>query len=77
MPAESLGERARFTVRREDGETTEFELNPLDLPQSGSIEMDGRTWLRRAGAPAHAAAAGLSRDLREAGFAVRRPPATS
>jgi 4-alpha-glucanotransferase len=47
VPAECLGERARVTVRREDGQTFEFELNPLDLPQSGSIEMEGRTWLRR------------------------------
>jgi len=47
VPADSLGERARFTIRREDGETSEFELKPLDLAQSGSIEMDGRTWLRR------------------------------
>jgi 4-alpha-glucanotransferase len=47
VPVDCLGERARFTVRREDGETAEFELNPLDLEQTGSIEMDGRTWLRR------------------------------
>ena len=52
VPAESLGERARITVRREDGQTAEFEFGLWDLPQAGSIEMDGRTWVRKqAGIP--------------------------
>ena len=63
-----------MTVRREDGESIEFELNPLDLPQSGSIEMEGRTWLRRLARASHTAAAGLSRDLGETGMDVRRHP---
>ena len=46
IPAESLGDRARLAVRREDGQAAEFELNLWELPQSGSIEMDGRTWVR-------------------------------
>ena len=47
IPAEALGETARATVVREDGETSEFRLNLWDLPQTGSIEMDGRTWVRK------------------------------
>jgi 4-alpha-glucanotransferase len=47
VPAECLGDRARFTVTREDGQTAEFQLNLWDLPQTASIEMDGRTWVRK------------------------------
>ena len=47
VPAECLGDTARITVTREDGETAEFHLNLWDLPQTGSIEMDGRTWVRK------------------------------
>ncbi|MBZ5726533.1 MAG: 4-alpha-glucanotransferase [Acidobacteriia bacterium] len=47
VPAESLGERARFQVTPEDGQPREFELNLGELPQTGSIEMDGRTWVRK------------------------------
>src|ERR1019366_6362658 len=46
VPAESLGERARFVVRREDGEASEFELSLWELPQVASVGMDGRTWVR-------------------------------
>ena len=46
VAAERLGARARFTVRREDGESGEFELNLWELPQVASVEMDGRTWVR-------------------------------
>src|ERR1035441_4623755 len=46
VPADSLGQRACFVVRREDGESSEFELNLRDLPQAASAEMDGRTWVR-------------------------------
>lgn len=47
VPVESLGLRAHITVRRETGETDEFDLNLWDLPQTASIEMDGRTWVRK------------------------------
>ena len=47
IPAESLGENARITVTREDGQTAEFPVNLWDLPQTASIEMDGRTWVRK------------------------------
>ncbi len=47
LPADTLGLRAHITVRRETGETEEFGLNLWDLPQTASIEMDGRTWVRK------------------------------
>jgi 4-alpha-glucanotransferase len=47
IPAECLGDTATVTVTWEDGQTTEFHLNLWDLPQIGSIEMDGRTWVRK------------------------------
>ncbi len=47
IPAECLGDNARFTVTCEDGQTAEFNLKLWDLPQTGSIEMDGRTWVRK------------------------------
>ena len=46
VAAESLGGRARIVVRREDGESSEFELDLGDLPRVASAEMDGRTWVR-------------------------------
>jgi len=46
VPAERLGARARFVVRREDGESSEFELSLWELPQVASVGMDGRTWVR-------------------------------
>jgi 4-alpha-glucanotransferase len=46
VPAELLGARARFVVRREDGESSEFELNLWELKQVASVAMDGRTWVR-------------------------------
>src|ERR1035437_1325440 len=46
VPAEQLGARARFVVRREDGESSEFELSLWELPQVASVGMDGRTWVR-------------------------------
>lgn len=51
-PAECTGERARLTVRSEDGETSFSEIALRDLPQTGSVEMDGHTWIcRRAPLP--------------------------
>ena len=47
VPADTLGDRAHFTVRQEEGQTSEFDLNLWDLPNTGSIEMDGRTWVRK------------------------------
>lgn len=46
IAADCLGHRAHFTVRREDGGTSELDLNLWDLPQAGSIEMEGGTWVR-------------------------------
>ena len=47
VPAESLGQRAQFAVRREDGSTAVFERNLGELPPTAHIEMDGRTWVRK------------------------------
>jgi 4-alpha-glucanotransferase len=47
VPAERLGEGAHIQVRAEAGETHDFDLNLWELPQTGSLEMDGRTWVRR------------------------------
>ncbi|HWB86405.1 MAG TPA: 4-alpha-glucanotransferase [Bryobacteraceae bacterium] len=47
IPAESLGEAARVTVRRENGAGHTWDLSLWDLPQTGSIEMEGRTWVRK------------------------------
>ena len=46
VPAESLGEPARATLHLEDGRVHEFEIQLKDRPLAGSIEMDGRTWVR-------------------------------
>ena len=47
VPSDLLGQAARFTVTCEDGATHEFEAPLWELPQSGSVEMDGRTWVRK------------------------------
>ncbi|MGO9255574.1 MAG: 4-alpha-glucanotransferase [Bryobacteraceae bacterium] len=47
LPADSLGQRARITVRPENGPASEYELNPWELPQTACIEMDGQTWVRK------------------------------
>jgi 4-alpha-glucanotransferase len=36
----------RFEIRREDGETSVAEVALGDLPRSGAVAMDGRTWIR-------------------------------
>ena len=77
VPAEQLRTRARFVVRREDGERIEFELNLWELPEAESVEMDGRTWVQRDGDAAGAPAAGLPRGLGERGRPGRRRRATS
>ncbi|MEI9975404.1 MAG: 4-alpha-glucanotransferase [Ignavibacteriota bacterium] len=47
LPAESLGERVRLVVRREDGQSEEFQLNLWELPQTEHIEMDGGTRVKK------------------------------
>jgi 4-alpha-glucanotransferase len=47
VPSELLGQIAQFTITREDGATSTIEANVCDLPQIGSIEIDGRTWIRK------------------------------
>jgi 4-alpha-glucanotransferase len=47
VPVESLGERARIVVHREDGHSSEFHLNLWELPQTAHIQMDGRTRVRK------------------------------
>src|SRR5258708_1020083 len=44
VTSENLGQSASFKVTREDGGAAEFEISLWDLPQTGSIEMDGHTW---------------------------------
>jgi 4-alpha-glucanotransferase len=38
---------AHVTVHREDGGEAVFDLPLVDLPESASIEIDGRTWVRK------------------------------
>jgi 4-alpha-glucanotransferase len=45
--ADGLGDPAHFTVRQEEGQISEFDLNLRGLPTTGSIELDGRTWVRK------------------------------
>ncbi len=47
VPSDLLGRVAHFTVTLEDGGVREFEAALWNLPQSGSAEMDGRTWVRK------------------------------
>jgi 4-alpha-glucanotransferase len=47
LPVESLGERVRIVIHREDGQSSEFELNLQELPQTAQVEMDGRTRVRK------------------------------
>ena len=50
VSTDCLGRTARISIRREDGETSGFETQLGDLPRAGSIEMDGRTWVRKVAA---------------------------
>lgn len=45
--SELVGEIARFSVAAEDGVAYRFEAALWELPQTGSIEMDGHTWVRK------------------------------
>jgi 4-alpha-glucanotransferase len=46
-PSELTGSRACITVIREDGESSVCEVLLHELPQTGSIELDGHTWVCR------------------------------
>ncbi len=46
LPAESLGDAVKIALRHEDGATAEFHFTASELPQTGSIDMDGRTWVQ-------------------------------
>jgi 4-alpha-glucanotransferase len=46
ISADRLGEHARISVRREDGQTAESEVRLSDLPQVETIAMDGQNWFR-------------------------------
>src|ERR1039457_6651402 len=47
VPADLLEERLGISVRREDGYTAEYEMRMVDLWQTGSLEMEGRQWVRK------------------------------
>jgi 4-alpha-glucanotransferase len=46
-PAELTGAPVCITVERETGESDTFEFGLAHLPQTGSIELEGQTWIRR------------------------------
>jgi len=46
LPADSLGEPVTVTIRREDGQAETLALNLSAFQTSGSIDMEGRTWVR-------------------------------
>ncbi|HLK49570.1 MAG TPA: 4-alpha-glucanotransferase, partial [Bryobacteraceae bacterium] len=47
VPAELAGEPAELRIRREDGGSAELRVNLSELPQTGSAELDNRTWIRK------------------------------
>ena len=46
VPADALKERVQVRLLREDGSTSAFDVLASDLVQTGSAEMDGRSWVR-------------------------------
>src|SRR5580704_14798218 len=46
LPADSLAQPVTVEMRREDGHAETFSLNAGDLEQTGSIALEGRTWVR-------------------------------
>jgi len=46
VPRELMGDRVRITVTREDGHIADCTTEVRDLHQNGSIEIDGRQWVR-------------------------------
>jgi 4-alpha-glucanotransferase len=47
IPAQHAGGRVHIQLRPEEGETREFDLDLNQLPQTDSMEMDGRSWVRK------------------------------
>jgi len=47
VPADCTDAVAHVAVHREDGGDMAFDLPLTDLPESASIEIDGRTWVRK------------------------------
>lgn len=47
VPADCPYPVAHIAIRREDGSEAAFELRLADLPESASIEIGGRTWVRK------------------------------
>src|SRR5215469_4746813 len=47
VAVESLGEPATITIQREDGQTETLDLHLPTLSHSESLEMEGRTWVRK------------------------------
>jgi 4-alpha-glucanotransferase len=45
-PSDWLGEPVTVTVTREDGQAETFTLNAAALPHSGSLNLEGRSWVR-------------------------------
>lgn len=46
VPSDNLTERIQVRLRREDGAASEFSAGIGELAQTGSAEMDGRSWIR-------------------------------
>jgi 4-alpha-glucanotransferase len=47
LAADHPESEAEIHIHREDGSQDHFHVNLRDIPQTGSAELDGRTWLRR------------------------------
>ncbi len=47
VPAESLSEPSKISVRREDGQTETFEVKLAELPQAEARELGGQSWVRK------------------------------
>jgi 4-alpha-glucanotransferase len=47
LPVDEAAGLARFTVRREEGGSEELEVNLADLGTAGSLDREGRSWVRK------------------------------
>ncbi len=47
VPSDSLGQQVQINVQREDGSTASFAVTLSELPDGGSADLDGRTWIRK------------------------------
>src|ERR1041384_83523 len=47
VPSDALGNPVMLTIQSEDGSIWAHTVSLWELPQTGSIEMDGRTWVRK------------------------------